>query len=63
MFFTNPESMIFFTKCVYKVSFSVMISSFLISIKKSYLEEKLNKFREQKFVDSGIVKTCDEIDL
>ena len=40
-----------------------MISSFLISIKKSYLEEKLNKFREQKFVDSGIVKTCDEIDL
>jgi hypothetical protein len=54
----------------YKVSFSVMINSsigfFDLNRKPFvYLAEKQNKenFVKKKFVDSGIVKTCDELDL
>ena len=38
------------------------ISAFLISIENLYLVEKQNK-KNLWFVDSGIVKTCDELDL
>ena len=42
------------------MSISVM-SAFLISIENFYLVEK--KKIVKKFVDSGIVKKCDELDL
>ena len=42
------------------------MSAFFISIEKFYLLEKQNKEnfmkKIRKFVDSGIVKTCDELD-
>ena len=44
---------------------SLVISAFLISIENFYLVEKQNKenFERKKFVDTGIVKICDELDL
>ena len=75
MFFTNPESTNFFHKILCficlegcKVSFSVMINSFigifdhnrkLLPCRKT----EQRKFREKNIVDSGIVKTSDELDL
>ena len=49
------------------MSFSVMINSYisalLTSVKNFYLVEKQNKENfAKKIVDSGIVKTCDEVD-
>ena len=45
------------------MSFSV-ISAFLISKENFYLVEKQNKENfSKKIVDSGIVKTCDVLDL
>jgi hypothetical protein len=69
MFFANPDFTIFFTK--FYVSFfrglqsvffcyETVTSAFLISIENFYLVGKQSK---EKFVDSGIVKTCDELDL
>ena len=73
MFFTNPEStnlqfflqnymVRFLEGC--KMSFNVMINCCSGIFENFYLVEKQNKenFME-KFVDSGIVKTCDELDL
>jgi hypothetical protein len=60
MSFTNPESTIFFFTKFY-------VSFFLISIEIFYLPtvEKQNKENfVKKFLDSsGIVKTCDELNL
>ena len=72
MFFTIRETKnlwIVFTK-FYVSSFRVVIVlsktvslAYLISIVNFYLIKKQNKEFNDSFVDSGIVKTCDELDL
>ena len=73
MFFTNPEYTKFFHEVFHflegcKVFFFAVISTkLLISLENFYLIEKQNNnffaIKNRRFVDSGIVKTCDELDL
>ena len=53
-----------FFRGLQSVLFCLMINSCISQQKTSSLQKnKTRKFREKKNVDSGIVKTCDELDL